>query len=55
MGTVPSEMAPISTHTWSGQLAWLPYLVLAGAAAGLFTGLCAQLLVQRLGDGPGGV
>lgn len=36
-------------------LAWLPYLVLAGAAAGLFTGLCAQLLVQRLGDGPGGV
>lgn len=34
-------------------LAWLPYLVLAGAAAGLFTGLCAQLLVQRLGNGPG--
>ena len=29
-------------------LAYLPYLVVAGAASGLFTGLCAQLLVGRL-------
>lgn len=29
-------------------LAYLPYLVLAGACAGLFTGICAQLLLRRL-------
>ena len=29
-------------------LAWLPYLLVAGAAAGLFTGLCAQFLIARL-------
>ena len=29
-------------------LAYLPYLVVAGAASGLFTGLCAQLLAGRL-------
>ena len=29
-------------------LAWLPYLLAAGAAAGLFTGLCAQFLIARL-------
>ena len=29
-------------------LAWLPYLVLSGVAAGLFTGLCAQFLIARL-------
>ena len=28
--------------------AWLPYLLLAGAAAGLFTGLAAQFLLERL-------
>ncbi len=33
--------------TWA-VLAYLPYLVIAGAAAGLFTGLCAQFLMQRL-------
>ena len=30
-------------------LYYLPVLLLAGLAAGLFTGLCAQLLVDRLG------
>ena len=29
-------------------LAYLPYLVMAGAAAGLFTGLCAQVLIRHL-------
>lgn len=29
-------------------LAYLPYLILSGTAAGLFTGICAQLLVKRL-------
>ena len=33
--------------TWA-VLAYLPYLVLAGAASGLFTGLCAQFLMGRL-------
>ena len=33
--------------TWA-VLAYLPYLVIAGAGAGLFTGLCAQFLMQRL-------
>ena len=32
----------------SAVLAWLPYLLVAGAAAGLFTGLCAQFLIARL-------
>ena len=35
------------TRSWA-VLAYLPYLVLAGAAAGLFTGLAAQALIQRL-------
>ena len=34
-------------------LAYLPYLVVAGAASSLFTGLCAQLLVGRLLGGRG--
>ncbi len=34
-------------RTWA-VLAYLPYLVLAGAASGLFTGLCAQFLIGRL-------
>ena len=33
--------------TWA-VLAYLPYLVLAGLCAGVFTGLCAQFLVKRL-------
>ena len=33
--------------TWA-VLAYLPYLVLAGILAGLFTGLCAQFLIDRL-------
>lgn len=33
--------------TWT-VLAYLPYLILAGAASGLFTGLCAQFLLRRL-------
>ena len=33
--------------TWA-VLAYLPYLVMAGAAAGLFTGLCAQVLIRHL-------
>ena len=33
--------------TWA-VLAYLPYLMLAGVCAGLFTGLCAQFLVRRL-------
>ena len=33
--------------TWT-VMAYLPYLVLAGILAGLFTGLCAQFLVARL-------
>ena len=33
--------------TWA-VLAYLPYLVLAGILAGLFTGLCAQFLIARL-------
>ena len=33
--------------TWA-VLAYLPYLVIAGAGAGLFTGLCTQFLMQRL-------
>jgi len=36
--------------TWA-VLAYLPYLVLAGVCAGLFTGLCAQFLVRRLDKG----
>ena len=34
-------------RSWA-VMAWLPYLVLCGAAAGLFTGLCAQFLIARL-------
>jgi len=34
-------------RSWA-VFAWLPYLLLAGAAAGLFTGLAAQFLLERL-------
>lgn len=37
--------------TWA-VLAYLPYLLIAGVASGLFTGLCAQFLIQRLGRIP---
>lgn len=33
----------------SALVVYLPYLLLAGLAAGLFTGLCAQFLTARLG------
>lgn len=33
--------------TWA-VMAYLPYLLLAGVAAGLFTGLCAQFLIRHL-------
>jgi heptaprenyl diphosphate synthase len=33
--------------TWA-VMAYLPYLVLAGVCAGVFTGLCTQFLVRRL-------
>lgn len=39
--------AAVVVKSWV-VLAYLPYLILAGAAAGLFTGICAQLLLQRL-------
>ena len=34
-------------RSWA-VMAWLPYLVIAGAAAGLFTGIAAQALIRRL-------
>ena len=34
-------------RSWS-VLAWLPYLVIAGVLAGLFTGVAAQALLKRL-------
>ena len=34
-------------RSWS-VLAWLPYLIIAGTAAGLFTGIAAQALIRRL-------
>ena len=34
-------------RSWS-VLAWLPYLVIAGVLAGLFTGIAAQALLRRL-------
>lgn len=34
-------------QTWA-VVAYLPYLMLAGICAGLFTGLCAQFLIRRL-------
>lgn len=30
-----------------GLLVWLPVLLLCGLVTGLFTGLCAQLLLRR--------
>jgi len=40
-------VAGLVLESWA-VLAYLPYLLLAGIAAGLFTGLCAQFLIRRL-------
>lgn len=40
-------VAAAVAKSWA-VLAYLPYLLLAGMAAGLFTGLCAQFLIRRL-------
>lgn len=40
-------MAAAILGSWT-VLAYLPYLLIAGVCAGLFTGLCAQLLIRRL-------
>ncbi len=34
-------------HTWV-VISYLPYLVLSGICSGLFTGLCAQMLIRHL-------
>ena len=39
--------AVVLMGTWT-VLAYLPYLIIAGAASGVFTGLCAQFLLARL-------
>lgn len=36
-------------RTWA-VMAYLPYLVIAGAIAGLFTGIAAQALIKRLSE-----
>ena len=46
LGQVLAAMAVTRTP---GLLAYLPLLLAAGMAAGLFTGLCAQLVLKRLG------
>ena len=33
--------------SWAA-MAWLPYLLIAAVAAGLFTGIAAQALIKRL-------
>ena len=40
-------VAALVLGSWA-VMAYLPYLLLAGIAAGLFTGLCAQFLIRRL-------
>ena len=39
--------AVVLMGTWT-VLAYLPYLIIAGAISGVFTGLCAQFLLARL-------
>lgn len=39
--------AVVLMGTWT-VLAYLPYLIIAGAISGIFTGLCAQFLLARL-------
>lgn len=40
-------VAVVLMGTWT-VLAYLPYLIIAGAISGVFTGLCAQFLLARL-------
>lgn len=42
-------MAIFITRT-PGLIAYLPFLIVPGVVAGIFTGLAAQFLLQRLGD-----
>lgn len=39
--------AVVLMGTWT-VLAYLPYLIIAGAISGVFTGLCAQFLLEKL-------
>lgn len=39
--------AAVVMRSWA-VMAWLPYLIIAGTAAGLFTGIAAQALIRRL-------
>ena len=53
MGSIAHNIGQITvaillTHT-PGLLAYLPALMISGILAGLFTGLCAQYLVNRMG------
>ena len=41
------QMAVASIIAGTAVLAYLPFLLLAGCAAGAFTGLCAQLVIQK--------
>ena len=41
--------AVLITRT-AGVAAYLPFLLVSGIVAGLFTGLCAQFLIARLGE-----
>ena len=42
-------LAAVSIASTPGLWAYLPVLLLSGMAAGLFTGLCAQPVVKKLG------
>ena len=46
-------VAVLITRT-AGLVVYLPVLLVSGIIAGLFTGLCAQFVVQRLPQGPVG-
>ena len=48
LGQVLTAMAVTRTP---GLIAYLPLLLAAGMAAGLFTGICAQLVLKRLKPG----
>src|SRR5699024_5941479 len=41
------QMAVAMAISGTAVLAYLPFLLLAGCAAGAFTGLCAQLVIQK--------
>ena len=40
-------MAVAAMIAGTAVLAYLPFLLLAGCAAGAFTGLCAQLVIRK--------